>query len=133
MGILPTSLTSYTYVENTVLAIHLLTSRLQYKALLAMTDQELPQVISNSYGDDEQSVPPKYAANVCNLIGAMGLRGITILESSGDDGVGSACITNTGKPKLTFNPIFPATCPYITAVGGTMGIPEIAWIGSSGG
>lgn len=36
-----------------------------------------------------------------------------------------------------FNPIFPATCPYITSVGGTIGgdspEPEAAWEGSSGG
>lgn len=98
-----------------------------------MTDEDLPQVITNSYGDDEQSVPPRYAANVCNLIAVMGVRGVTVLESSGDTGVGAACISNDGKNKLTFNPIFPATCPYLTAVGGTQQIPEIAWVGSSGG
>lgn len=33
-----------------------------------------------------------------------------------------------------FTPIFPATCPYITAVGGTQSIyPEVAWDASSGG
>jgi len=63
----------------------------------------------------------------------MGLRGITVLESSGDGGIGTNCLTNDKKPKLRFNPQFPATCPYITAVGGTQGIPEIAWLGSGGG
>lgn len=33
-----------------------------------------------------QTVPKEYAVRVCNLIGMMGLRGITILESSGDTG-----------------------------------------------
>lgn len=63
----------------------------------------------------------------------MGLRGITVLESSGDGGIGTNCLTNDKKPKLRFNPQFPGTCPYITAVGGTQGIPEIAWLGSGGG
>ena len=74
-----------------------------------MTNEELPQSISNSYGDDEQTVPLAYATHVCHLIGTMGLRGITILESSGDLGVGAGCTSNKGKDLPRFNPIFPAT------------------------
>ena len=40
-----------------------------YEYLLNQTNEELPQVISNSYGDDEQTVPPEYAKHVCDLIG----------------------------------------------------------------
>ncbi|PYH87359.1 subtilisin-like protein, partial [Aspergillus ellipticus CBS 707.79] len=73
-----------------------------------------------------------YAKRVCNLIGLVGLRGISVLESSGDEGIGSACRAVDGSPQ--FQPIFPATCPYVTAVGGTQSYaPEIAWTGSSGG
>lgn len=104
-----------------------------YQYLLRKTNQELPQVISNSYGDDEESVPKNYAIRVCNLIGMMGLRGITVIESSGDTGVGATCRANTGKKLPRFTPQFPGTCPYILAVGGTQNIPEIAWVGSSGG
>ncbi|KAI7972841.1 hypothetical protein EIK77_000728 [Talaromyces pinophilus] len=97
-------------------------------------NDDLPQVISNSYGDDEQSVPYKYAVRACNLIGLTGLRGITVLESSGDLGVGAGCLSNDGKNKTQFDAIFPATCPYLTAVGGTQAVtPEIAWTASSGG
>lgn len=46
----------------------------------------MPHVISNSYGEDEQTVPEKYARRVCDLIGLNGLRGISILHSSGDEG-----------------------------------------------
>jgi tripeptidyl-peptidase-1 len=68
------------------------------------------------------------------MIGMMGLRGITVLESSGDTGIGAPCISNDGKKRLEFTPIFPASCPFITAVGGTESwAPEVAWIGSSGG
>ncbi|KAJ5653314.1 hypothetical protein N7490_000317 [Penicillium lividum] len=104
-----------------------------YEYLLSKTNSELPQVISQSYGDDEQTVPEKYAKSVCNLIGLNTLRGLTIIHSSGDEGVGSACQAVDGTTPQ-FNPIFPATCPYVTAVGGTAAVsPEVAWNASSGG
>ena len=105
-----------------------------YQYLLSQPNSALPQVISNSYGDDEQTVPEKYAVKVCNLIGMMGLRGISVLESSGDNGVGGPCQSNDGKKTPQFTPQFPGTCPYITAVGGTVAVsPEQAWVGSAGG
>jgi len=68
------------------------------------------------------------------MIGMMGLRGISVLESSGDTGIGAPCISNDGKKRLEFTPGFPASCPYVTAVGGTEAWgPEVAWIASSGG
>ncbi|CAK7201702.1 hypothetical protein SEUCBS139899_004412 [Sporothrix eucalyptigena] len=104
-----------------------------YRYLLSKTNDELPKVISNSYGDEEDSVPYNYAVLTCNLIGLMGLRGITIIESSGDLGVGAGCLAPDNKTP-EFNAIFPATCPYLTSVGGTVDVsPEIAWDGSSGG
>ncbi|KAJ5594972.1 uncharacterized protein N7459_001180 [Penicillium hispanicum] len=104
-----------------------------YEYLLSKSNSELPQVISNSYGDDEQTVPEKYAKHVCNLIGLNTLRGLTILHSSGDEGVGSACQASDGVTPQ-FNPVFPATCPFVTAVGGTSAVsPEVAWNASSGG
>ena len=105
-----------------------------YQYLLAKENADLPQVISNSYGDDEQTVPYKYAKRVCDLIGVAGLRGISVLESSGDTGVGAPCMTNDGTNKPVFTAEFPGTCPYVTAVGGTQGwAPEVAWVDSSGG
>lgn len=105
-----------------------------YQYLLSKPNSELPQVISNSYGDDEQTVPKSYAIRVCNMIGMMGLRGISILESSGDTGVGASCKTNDGKNTTRFNPQFPGTCPYIISVGGTQAVsPEVAWDAGSGG
>ena len=78
-------------------------------------------------------MPFDYATLTCNLIGFQGLRGITILESSGDLGVGAGCLSPDNST-VEFNPIFPATCPYVTSVGGTVSVsPEIAWEGSSGG
>ncbi|PMD33860.1 subtilisin-like protein [Hyaloscypha variabilis F] len=105
-----------------------------YQYLLSQPNWALPQVISNSYGDDEQSVPYSYAVRVCNMIGMLGLRGITVLESAGDTGVGSACMSNDGTNTTQFTPQFPGSCPYVLSVGGTQGVtPEIAWKAGSGG
>lgn len=83
---------------------------------------------------DSQTVPVEYATRVCNLMAMMGLRGISVLESSGDSGVGAPCRANDGSNALQFTPQFPGSCPYITTVGGTQGYdPEVAWISSSGG
>ncbi|CAD6592610.1 MAG: hypothetical protein ASARMPREDX12_006921 [Alectoria sarmentosa] len=105
-----------------------------YQYLLSQPNSALPHVITNSYGDDEQTVPEKYAKRVCRMIGQLGLRGISVLESAGDTGVGAPCQSNDGKMTPQFTPQFPGTCPYITAVGGTQSIsPEIAWVAGSGG
>lgn len=102
--------------------------------LVGLPDGELPQVLTTSYGEDEQSVPVEYAKKVCDLIGQLGTRGVSVLFSSGDTGVGSACQTNDGKNATRFMPIFPASCPYVTAVGGTTNVnPEQAVSFSSGG
>ncbi|KAF6838081.1 tripeptidyl peptidase a [Colletotrichum plurivorum] len=105
-----------------------------YQFMMTQENNAIPQVISVSYGDDEQTVPIEYATRVCNLIGMMGLRGVSILESSGDTGVGAPCRANDGSNALQFTPTFPATCPYITAVGGTQAFgPEITWVASGSG
>lgn len=102
--------------------------------LTGLEDEELPQVLSTSYGEDEQSVPPEYAKKVCDMIGQLGTRGVSVIFSSGDTGVGSACQTNDGKNTTRFLPIFPASCPYVTSVGGTYRVePERAVYFSSGG
>ena len=49
----------------------------------------------------------------------VGARGVSVVFSSGDDGVGdgisdpafSFCISNDGKNKTEFIPTFPPTCP----------------------
>ncbi|CZT24372.1 related to tripeptidyl-peptidase I [Ramularia collo-cygni] len=105
-----------------------------YQYLLSQKNADLPHVISNSYGDHENTVPENYAKRVCNMIGMMGLRGRTILESSGDEGVGAVCRANADDQQPQFTPQFPGTCPYVTAVGGSQFMsPVEAWNASSGG
>jgi tripeptidyl-peptidase-1 len=102
--------------------------------LLSLENEKLPSVLSTSYGESEQSVGVEYANKVCDMIGQLGTRGVSVIFSSGDTGPGSACQTNDGKNTTRFAAIFPASCPYVTSVGGTYNIqPEKAVYFSSGG
>ncbi|KAK9774426.1 putative Tripeptidyl-peptidase 1 [Seiridium cardinale] len=102
--------------------------------LLNLTDDQLPTTLSTSYGDNEREIPIAYAQKVCEMLGQLGARGVTVIFSSGDTGPGSACQTNDGTKTPRFTPTFPGACPYITTVGGTAGVaPEKAISFSSGG
>ena len=78
-----------------------------------LKQHSIPQVISTSYGDDEQTVPKSYAERVCKQFAAIGARGTSLLFSSGDNGVGSfegsECLSNDGKNTTKFLPSFPAS------------------------
>lgn len=96
-----------------------------------LAQRDIPQVISTSYGDDEQTIPEAYARRVCQQFARLGARGVSMLVSSGDGGVGdedgSGCLTNDGKNTTTFLPAFPASCPYVTAIGATQQFePEVS-------
>ncbi|KAJ6491657.1 peptidase S8/S53 domain-containing protein [Mycena vitilis] len=54
-----------------------------------------PTVITISYADDEQTVPQDYANAVCNGFAKLGARGISVLVSSGDSGLGVANLPET--------------------------------------
>ncbi|KAG2119251.1 peptidase S8/S53 domain-containing protein [Suillus cothurnatus] len=87
------------------------------------------------------TVPYTYAIRVCAGMAALGARGVSLLFSSGDNGVGDRdsdpatqiCKSNDGRNVTQFLPIFPSSCPYVTSVGGTVNIPETAASFSSGG
>ncbi|KAL4921804.1 peptidase S8/S53 domain-containing protein [Aspergillus aurantiobrunneus] len=106
--------------------------QLQY--LLNLPDEDLPAVLTTSYGENEQSVPESYSEACCNLFAQLGARGVSVIFSSGDDGVGGSCLANNGTNRTVFQPIFPASCPFVTSVGGTYGTsPEKAVDFSGGG
>ncbi|KAJ6515250.1 tripeptidyl peptidase A [Mycena sanguinolenta] len=100
-----------------------------------------PLAISTSYGDDEQTVPESFAKRACAGFAQLGARGVSLTASSGDGGVGDGdsdpatqtCLTNDGKNRTQFIPGFPASCPFVTAVGGTILFPEQAVDFSGGG
>ena len=71
----------------------------------------IPQTISTSYSSDEYEVPPDQAKELCRLFAVLGVRGVSVLFSSGNSGVGPK---NCGVPGSTgvarFIPRFPASC-----------------------
>ncbi|KAJ7505953.1 subtilisin-like protein [Mycena galericulata] len=88
-----------------------------------------PNTVSLSYGQDEQTISAFSATRQCNEYGKLGLMGTSIFYSSGDNGVagnGGVCLDANHQPSengTVFNPDFPGTCPFITAVGATQIIP----------
>ncbi|KAF8334118.1 tripeptidyl peptidase A [Cantharellus anzutake] len=104
--------------------------------LLGKKTEDLPLVLTSSYGEDEDTVPIDYARRVCKLYAALGSRGVSALHSSGDggvDGVGHAGGSGACSTPNRFVPVFPAGCPHVTTVGATYQIPETAWTSSGGG
>ncbi|EMC91834.1 hypothetical protein BAUCODRAFT_306249 [Baudoinia panamericana UAMH 10762] len=87
-----------------------------------------PHTISTSYGDYEHTVPYSYALRACQELAQLGARGVSVVFSSGDAGVGpnGTCSSNDGTNTPMFLPTFPASCPYVTTVGGTRNLsPEV--------
>ncbi|KAI0331226.1 subtilisin-like protein [Cubamyces sp. BRFM 1775] len=98
-------------------------------ALLAQ--DELPQVLTTSFGFNANDIPATIGSNLCNAYAQLGARGTTVLFASGDGGVSGVQAT---QDCTTFIPSFPSTCPFVTSVGGTTSFgPEVAVSFSSGG
>ncbi|KAH8993849.1 subtilisin-like protein [Lactarius hatsudake] len=97
----------------------------------------VPQTVSTTYGKPEHTVSPGYATHVCNLFAQLGVRGTSVLFATGNDGVGHGdCLVrdSSGNSRVQFLPTFPATCPWVTSIGGTTGYnPEVAASLSGGG
>lgn len=81
-------------------------------ALTNLDNDDIPNSISLSYGENEQEIPISYANQVCNLFAQLGARGKSILFSSGDSGPEDYCLSNDGYNRTKFQPNFPATCPW---------------------
>jgi tripeptidyl-peptidase I len=100
-----------------------------------------------SYGGDEADVPDYYQKRQCKENLKLGVRGVSILFTSGDSGVSTypppygidgptGCL---GKEENIFNPSWPSTCSYVTKVratkvypGKTVSEPESAAYDSAG-
>lgn len=97
------------------------------KAISSM--ENLAQIYSISYGADETAISSSYASQFNVEAAKLGILGVTLIVASGDDGALSS--KASGNPsKCSYAPSFPATSPYVTAVGATMGpeegTPEVA-------
>ncbi|KAH8980540.1 subtilisin-like protein [Lactarius akahatsu] len=95
--------------------------------------QDVPQTISTSYTDFEPNLPLEYAETMCDLYARLGARGASVIFPSSNYGVGRGdCLAKDGSG-VHFIPGFPASCPFVTSVGGTIDIPESAAPFSGGG
>ncbi|KAJ7065744.1 family S53 protease-like protein [Mycena amicta] len=79
-----------------------------------------PSVVTTSYLNDEVNVGSSLATRICN--GYMARGGISVIFSSGDGGPRGTHDSLDVCGDNVFNPTFPASCPYVTTVGGTVGI-----------
>ena len=108
--------------------------------LLSLNDSALPLTLSTSYGmcfpflfnhfrrdsssealagEEETDVPLDYARSICLRYGLLGARGVSVIHSSGDWGVGVgpsnnpnfSCPTQADGSGNRFRAVFPASCP----------------------
>ncbi|KAM0748741.1 subtilisin-like protein [Meredithblackwellia eburnea MCA 4105] len=85
----------------------------------------LTNVICTSYGYDEADLTPAYQRRQCQEFAKLGMMGITVVFSSGDNGVAgfnNTCLTQDGnlsQDGTRFAPSWPSTCPYVTSIGAT--------------
>ena len=79
----------------------------------------LPLVVSISYGIDEFYVPDSELDAFNFQAIKLGLMGVTITVSSGDDGANSDMVRSSAR-HCGYSPSFPASSPYVLSVGATM-------------
>ncbi len=79
--------------------------------IYVLTQPDVPQTISISYGVQEKILPLEYATTLCRLFAQLGARGVSVIFASGDHGIGNGdCKVNDGSGRVQFIPLFPATC-----------------------
>lgn len=95
-----------------------------------------PLVHSMSYGAIETELPASAAKAFNTEAKKLGVQGVSILISSGDDGVANFG-ARTNPKQCAYNPSFPASSPYVTAIGATQGpesgATEVACTSDNGG
>eukprot|EP01127_Copromyxa_protea_P016095 TRINITY_DN4726_c0_g1_i2.p1 TRINITY_DN4726_c0_g1~~TRINITY_DN4726_c0_g1_i2.p1 ORF type:complete len:563 (-),score=125.11 TRINITY_DN4726_c0_g1_i2:77-1765(-) len=105
-----------------------------------MATQDVPLVASMSYGWNEEDqcesgiggaecnklgvTSQQYVARVNTEFQKIGLRGISLFASSGDSGANGR--TDESCMDSKFHPAFPASSPYVTAVGATELVDAVA-------
>ncbi|KAJ7750792.1 family S53 protease [Mycena metata] len=93
-----------------------------------------PQTIVQTGPFRESLVSPEIAESLCNSYAQIAARGISYIMDTGLWGAGGPFLDPNCTP---FDAPFPATCPFVTAVGGTEwtsdDTAEAAWSLSGGG
>lgn len=98
-----------------------------------LTIEPMPTVASISWGSGESGYERSGIDSDNHEFKKLGLLGVSVLTASGDHGTGSTGFFSCGK----FDPTWPASSPFVTAVGATYSMTnssdEVAWAGSGGG
>ena len=85
-----------------------------------------PWVHSASYGDTETSIDRDYLTRCDNEFMKFGVSGRSVFFAAGDSGVDCHGLQEK------FNPMWPASSPYVTTVGGTTSLKSV-WHDGGGG
>jgi len=87
------------------------------------TTKDAPLVHSVSYGQLESETDEDSQSAFNTEVMKLGVRGITVLASSGDDGVSNPKVRSS-VGLCGYTPQWPASSPYVTTVGATQGPEE---------
>jgi tripeptidyl-peptidase-1 len=115
--------------------VQMLKMRIFLAVLLYICYSDPPLANSMSWGSIEQDQSTSVLNSFNTEALKLGSIGVTVTISSGDDGVSNsncACTTNSGSSQSSWTgagswtgegyfPNFPASCPYVTALGASMG------------
>jgi subtilase family serine protease len=83
-------------------------------AMNHVVDRHLADIVTNSYGFSSEALPPGYIKPFNDTLIQAAAEGISVLFSSGDSGD-----ETLGIAGRTPTPDWPASSPWVTAVGGT--------------
>ena len=100
-------------------------------SFLVMNMTKPPSVLSISWGNGESGFDLSHMKAASREFAKLGALGISLFAASGDDGTGKQGFWTCKK----FDPTWPASSPYVTAVGGTYldSSEEVGWSSSGGG
>ncbi|EGP91925.1 uncharacterized protein MYCGRDRAFT_67381 [Zymoseptoria tritici IPO323] len=82
-----------------------------------MHNETVPSVVVFTESVAEDRINEDYARSLCTMFQTIGARGVSLIFSSGNNGAQGD--QPTVEHKHVFSPKFPASCPYVTSVGGT--------------
>lgn len=75
----------------------------------------MPKLFSVSYGEYENGDTVEYMTRTSAEFAKLAARGVSVFLAAGDNGAGGNCTGDRTSPD------FPASSPWVTAVGGVMG------------
>eukprot|EP00467_Chlorarachnion_reptans_P001776 CAMPEP_0114525142 /NCGR_PEP_ID=MMETSP0109-20121206/22252_1 /TAXON_ID=29199 /ORGANISM="Chlorarachnion reptans, Strain CCCM449" /LENGTH=528 /DNA_ID=CAMNT_0001706675 /DNA_START=87 /DNA_END=1673 /DNA_ORIENTATION=+ len=93
---------------------------------------QIPTVLSISWGGGESQYPIEHQVSANKCFQKLGVLGVSVFAASGDDGTGKQGFFRCKK----FDPTWPASSPWVTAVGATYidsSYGENGWQYSGGG